>query len=243
MKIKSPKIKRKGISTKAVREFLADSQWTKDEEATDFLDDVVYRHPDGRVVVIFSSGRGCLYITEQDFTQFVEEIKQLKSMRPTHILKDRLPYGEDFIQHVPELIDQLSTLLKIPRNKLDESMDSLTAVQAKIKHMGRAKCIEPPIFAALVAYIGEVMIAEIPNSRWQMRFSDQFPDTWEPWIVDSQERICNSWSNLYNMLAEPSEGISIQHGIATAITYRRVDVVSPNKTAVLIGTFEKQFKE
>ncbi len=40
-----------------MREFLADSQWTKDEAATRFLTDVVYRHPDGRVSFIpFADG-------------------------------------------------------------------------------------------------------------------------------------------------------------------------------------------
>ena len=95
MKAKIPKINRKGILTKVVREFLADSQWSKDEEATNFLSDgAVYRHADGRVVVVFTNGRGCLYPTTADFTQFIEVIKQLKTMQPEHILKDRLIYGK-----------------------------------------------------------------------------------------------------------------------------------------------------
>jgi len=85
------------------------------------------------------------------------------------------------------------------------------------------------------------MITQIPHGQWQMRLSDQFPDTWEPWIIDPEKRICNSWSDLYDMLAESDVGISIPHAAATAVQFRHVHQVS--KQPMLIGTFISTPKE
>jgi hypothetical protein len=248
MKVELPK--RQGLTAKTVREFLADPQWTKDEEqeiTTLYNPDIVYRHSDGRVMMVFPAGRGCLYKTPQDFAQMVEASRQIKSEQSKgwqHILKGRIPYGEAFIQHVPELIDQLAILLKIPGDQLDNSMESLLKVEVKVKRLGRKKCVEAPIFPALVAYIGEVMRNKIPGGQWKMERSHQIAEIWEPWIVDPQGRYCNSWSALYDMLTEPSEAISIQGSTGVLINSRRIrpDPNSFTPPPVLVGIFTSKPK-
>jgi hypothetical protein len=240
----------RAVSAKKVRELLADRQWVKDEDFTQQMatffkrlpSEPVYRHSDGRILHVFRDEHGNLFESSENFVLLLQSLKEMAGKpRSSHILAGRLVYGEDFIQHVPELIDQLAALLKIPTDKLDKSMDSLTVVETQVKRLGRAKCIEAPIFAGLVAYMGEVIIAQLPQSQWQMRVSYQVPDILEPWIIDPQGRICDSWSILYDMLAEP-EPITLRGAVLSAIQGRAVPRPSSDNN-ILTAIFKKQPKE
>ena len=190
------------VKAKAVRELLKDPLWVKNQElSSKFTSGNVYTYPNGQILNVVMGGRGRLFESQEEFSQAVQRYEELSKMGAWHILKGRLLYGQDFIAHIPELIDLLAENFKIPRNELDMSADSLKKVEAKAKRFGREKCLLPEYFAPLVAYIGEIIRQEI-NGRWVMIVSRQDQEVWEPWIVDAKDLYCNSWSFLYDMFAE-----------------------------------------
>jgi len=238
--------RRHPLPAKKVRELLQDNQWVKDEDLTQQMatlfkrlppSELVYKHSDGRILYAFHDGNGNLYPSSDDYVLVLQGIKEMAGRKPRHILAGHILSSEDFIQHIPELIDQLTILLEIPKDKLNKSMDSLLEVETKVRRLGRAKCIVAPIFSAVVAYMGEIIIAQIPDSHWQMRVSSQVPDVWEPWIIDPQGRICNSWSDLYDMVSEP-EPITLQGAIISAIQGRAIPR-STTPISTLIGKLKK----
>jgi len=233
--VKRPKPQ--GISAKAVRELLQDPQWTINEEISKKFGvaNKVYVHSDGRGIVVFSSGRASFYATAEDFSTMVQLIEQRRGQSPRHILKDLLLYGQDFINHVPNLVNELAIKLKIPREELDGSVLSLGKVEQKVKRLGREKSLEPIVFTALVAYIGEVMKQAV-GGQGEMWLSKDDGETWEPWIVDPEKRACNAWSALYDMLTEP-EPISIMGSTGVLINTRRrrvKETLQSNTLATLI---------
>ena len=213
----------KVLVAKAFRELLKDPLWVKDQElSSKFPSGNVYVHPNGQVLHIVTKGRARLIETQAEFSVEVQKYQEMvKSATARHILKGRLIYGQDFVDHIPELIDLLAENFKIPRNELDMSAGSLKKVEAKAKRFGREKCLLPEYFAPLVAYIGEMMRQEI-NGRWVMIVSRQYQEVWEPWIVDSKDLYCNSWSSLYDMFAEG--GIAIYGYAEFAVKLRRPHV-------------------
>lgn len=141
-----------------------------------------------------------------------------------HILRDLVPNDERFPEHVPQLVDDLAELLKIQRDRLDNSMDSLTLIERKVKRLGREKCIQPPIFAGLVAYTGEV-IRKAVGGEWEMylsKMSQMHDEHWEPWIIDPQGRSTNMFVWLYDMLTDSGIPISIGSATSVAIGTRRL---------------------
>jgi len=210
------------LAAKAVRELLKDPLWVKDQElSSTFGSDSVYVHPNGQALDVGARGRGRLFKSQEEFLQAIQRYEEIRKLGARHILKGRLIYGQDFIDHIPELIDLLAENFKIPRNELDMSADSLKKVEAKAKRFGREKCLLPEYFAPLAAYIGEMMRQEI-NGRWVMILSPQDKETWEPWIVDSKDLYCNSFSSLYDMFAEG--GIAIYGYAEFAVKLRRPHV-------------------
>ncbi len=156
-------------------------------------------------------------------------------------------YGEDFPEHVPQLIDDLAHLLKIRRDVLDGTMDSLNAVDAALKKYGKRKSLQAPVFSALVAYSGEVMRQKV-QGKWEMRFEGAYAPVWEPWIVDLQNRYCTPFIYLYEDLAE-KRGSSLASSMSVALNSRRKrpdDSAQRNKALasfVLKTTNQPQNKE
>lgn len=233
------------VRKKALNELLQDPQWTLDEGymrrcAALSIPDPIYVHPDGRVLNVFPEHyvtRGGLYPTREEFELLLGGMEANYFKGPRHILQDRLPYGQDFVEHVPALVDELAVLFNIPRAELDNSMESLNKLQPKVRRRGYRNCLEAPIFPALVAYLGEVMRQQV-NGQWLMRPPWQVPDIWEPYIVDPQGRECNSWSQLYDIFAENEYGLDIPSMAAVEIASRQAPTPLSAGTsgAVLIFT-------
>lgn len=220
----NPIMNRQVIYKKKVLALLQDPLWLRDgEQSKLFLGDVFF-HPDGRALTVFASdGHGVLYATHADF-EIMAGLLRRPRPKPRHILQDLTPNDEAFPTHVPNLVDDLSVLLGIPREKLDNSLSSLELVERKVKHLGREKCIAPPVFQALVAYTGEVIRAAIMG-RWEMqlnRGTHGADDFWEPWLVDAQGRSANSFDYLYEMLSDPKVPISIRSTTAMTIGSRYI---------------------
>jgi hypothetical protein len=191
------------MSKKVVQALLQDSQWIVDEELS-IQNNPIYRHADGRLLIVFAEGKGRLVeIGEsQAFIDMTEATKTRLRENPhgRHILVDRLPQGVAFEAHVPALIAELPKLLNLSPDDLDFSQASLVKIDTKLKKQGRAKCIHPPLFPALVAYIGE-MYNRKTGSKWYIRHDTGDNRVWEPWLVH-KERVCNLASNLFDALNE-----------------------------------------
>ncbi|MCY7274519.1 MAG: hypothetical protein LH702_12485 [Phormidesmis sp. CAN_BIN44] len=119
------------------------------------------------------------------------------------------------------MITELAAQLDIPIQQLDKSGNSLKVVDKAIHRKGQSKCLEAEIFAPLVAYVGEVLRQRI-NGRWEMlRAEDpreiilhkvgdyweeervgEYPEVWEPWIVDERGQSHQVFSIIYDELTE-----------------------------------------
>ncbi len=211
---------------KNVREMLRDSVWVRDTVLEQAYYDsyhglpekYIYRHPSGEVLeVMLPRKTGRLYRSRAEFEQYLQWMQE--PHQPTHILEGHMLYGEDFPEHVPQLIDDLARLLKIPRDVLDGSMESLKAVDSAIKKYGKRKSLEAAVFSALVAYSGEV-VRQYVQGKWKMRFEGAYAPVWEPWIVDPQDRYCTPFIYLYEDLAE-KRGTSLASSMSVALNGRR----------------------
>ena len=218
------KMNRRVVYKKQVKEILRDPLWAKDnEQSKPFLGEV-YFHPDDRALTVFpSDGHGVLYATRADFEIMAGLLKRPRE-KPRHILYGLVPNDDTFALRVPQLVNDLSIILKISREQLDNSLSSLELVERKVKHLGRTKCLAPPVFQAIVAYTGEV-IREAIMGRWEMLLNHGThgaDDFWEPWLVDAQGRSANSFDYLYDMLSDPKVPISIRSTTAMTIGSARV---------------------
>ncbi|MBI3911833.1 MAG: hypothetical protein HY320_13000 [Armatimonadetes bacterium] len=111
-----------------------------------------------------------------------------------HVLEGHLPGGSSFPDCVPGLIDQLALRLRIPREQMDGSLDSLEVVDATLRRMEDAEGIapdDPDLIAPVVAYVGEVLRKAV-DGEWEMVF-DKEHQVWEPYIVDKRGRRYNPW--------------------------------------------------
>jgi hypothetical protein len=219
------KPKSRTVSKKAVVELLRDTLWVKEENftqrmVTDNVTTAIYTHPDGRVLHLVRFGGGRLYPSTDEFLLLLQSHESLKPGVAIHLLKGRFPYGQDFPAHVPQLVDELAALLKIPREELDNTEASLDKVDAKVKRIGRTKSLEIPVFPALVAYVGEVMRHET-HGKWEIRQDYRDPEIWEPWIIDLEGRSCNPFLAVYDELAEQSP-MSIRGATGARIHLRQV---------------------
>jgi hypothetical protein len=199
---KTTKPQSRRLTKKAARELLSDTAWVKDGAlSSQFSEWNVYTHPDGRIIHLSEFDQsGRIYPSREEFDELLKIIEDGKALGAQHVLAGRFPYGQDFPDHVPQLVDELATLLKIPRAELDNSYASLEKVDAKVRHIGRARSLEVPIFPALLAYVGEVMRA-VTNGHWEMRLDVHYK-TLEPLVVDPEGRICKPFLIVFDQLYE-----------------------------------------
>jgi hypothetical protein len=127
--------------------------------------------------------------------------------RPQHVLEGLLPQGPHFVEAVPGLIDELAKLLKLPREALDNSRESLDVVEEALKKKGRPRkrILEiPNLFAAIVAYTGEVgRIAT--GGHWHL--NEVAGGIWEPYVVyDENSAYVNPFLEPYKSIVEQSRG-------------------------------------
>lgn len=108
---------------------------------------------------------------------------------------------------MPELVDELAKQLKLPREALDGSRESLDVVEEAIKKRirPRTRILEiPNLFPAIVAYTGEV--ARIcTGGRWHL--NEVHGGIWEPYVMfDNDKDYVNPWLEPYKSIAERRRG-------------------------------------
>lgn len=145
-----------------------------------------------------------------------EEIKQLAKERANdpslrcykgaHVLEGRLPRGRNFPDVVDILIQQLPALLNIDELQFDVSWANLRVVDEAARQVGYDRCLKNPVFAHVVAYVGELMKQEV-HGRWDMVWNISH-DVWEPYIVDPNGHSLNPWLKISKILLEGEQGSS-----------------------------------
>ncbi len=198
------------IPKKTVQTLLQDSGWTVDPELSHETEKV-YQHPNGRILIYFTDGFARLFEAHerQTYLDMVETTRKEIAEYPQgrHILAGRLPQGKDFITHITDLINELPVFLNMRIEDFDYSEVSLEKISLKLKKQGRAKCTTPPLFPALVAYMGEVMCRRV-NGVWRMRLSGD-TKTWVPFVVAPGGRqCCDIGSNLFDYFVERKLSVS-----------------------------------
>ena len=118
----------------------------------------------------------------------------------THILEDVLPEPEVFEAQIPMLLRELPARLGIPRESIDMSYKCLNLVGKAVRKLGGSRCIEPDIFAPLIAYAGE-MIRSRTEGHWCW-FIDPDGQLYEPFIQDTEGYYYNPWLRLFDELLE-----------------------------------------
>lgn len=113
-----------------------------------------------------------------------------------------LPQGRDFAAQAPRLSAELNlpVLTGLPR------LDDL------VRRLGLSACRRPPVFARLVAYVGETIIAA-RGGGWQMRRSADGA-AWEPWVVDAAAKSHPPFGLVYKELAEWGQAGSLSGAVA-----------------------------
>jgi hypothetical protein len=183
---------------------LAEENWTLDPENSDTLMQE-YVSDRGEVLLVRKYGRSTLYASRKELIEKRAE----SSKRPwsTHVLEGLLPQGPRFIEAVPSLIDELAQHLKLPRESLDGSFESLHAVDAALKKIRpRKRILETPnLFAGIVAYTGEVLRNET-GGIWKL--NEVAGDIHEPYIHfgEQNRRYINPFLEPYKAIAEHTRG-------------------------------------
>lgn len=137
--------------------------------------------------------------------------KQAESHYPQHVLEGCLPHGLEFPDKVPALIAELPSLLKLSPEVFNYSVESLPQIDRKLKRLGRLKCTTPPVFPALVAYTGELLLRKYKGGYWRMVIGSWPEILWEPWLVRADGRVCNLALNLFDAFNE--DALSLEQAV------------------------------
>jgi len=199
-----PTPKRRLISRKEAKALLAAGGWTLDPENT-IPGEPAYVSEQGQLLYFNSSGSSMLYASRQEHRTWWEALKKLPPRVYSHVLEDLLPQGPHFIESIPGLLDELAVLLKLPREALDGSWESLRIVDKALKKVRpRRRILEVPnFFAGLIAYIGEVFRGR-SGGHWEL--NEVHGGIWEPYVRYGPEywQEINPWIHLAKCLNERS---------------------------------------
>lgn len=221
----SPRGTPKGWSIKKseVKTLLAEGQWTPDPEFTDPNCDA-FVSDRGELLLVLNGSRSVLYASRSEEKAFLDELRKLPA--PTHVLEGLLPQGPHFIEAIPALIDELAQKLGLPREALDNSLESLDVVEKAIKAKirPRKRILEiPNLFAAIVAYTGEVGRV-LTGGRWQL--NEVHGGIWEPYVLfgDNNDYL-NPFFETYRNIVERRPGGLMLVPLVVAHTSNRLQHV------------------
>jgi hypothetical protein len=221
----------KGWSLKKseAKQLLEEGHWTPDPEnsATD-LD--AYVSDRGELLLFMQRGRSILYASRQEEMDYLAA-NFSKKVRSYHMLEGVLPQGAHFIEAVPSLVDELAKLLKLPRESLDGSLKSLEPVDAALRKLRpRRRALEiPNLFAAIVAYTGEVM-RKLSGGTWKL--VDAGGGIFEPYIQvdDDPSHDMNPWLYPWDDIHESKPGgVSLTLIVSTYLAWFEERKLPPRK--------------
>ena len=190
------------ITKSEAKQILNEGTWQEVPEHTD-IGWIGYVSERDELLLLMSHGRSVLHASRKELEKKLEEIR--KQPYSTHVLEGLLPQGPRFIEAIPELIDVLAQQLKIPREALDKSFDSLTLVeQALNKVRPRKKILEVTnLFAGIIAYTGEVY-RTMTGGEW--RLNEVHGGIWEPYVHADDWEYLNPFLEPYKDIVERRRG-------------------------------------
>jgi hypothetical protein len=195
------------IYKKELANLLQDAMWEEKKEFST-QSSSVYLHPDSRLLIDYEGKNGRLFEANESQAVIDSMLRTQKQLAEhpfgQHVLEGRLPHGLEFPDKVPALIAELPSLLKLPPEAFNYSMESLPQIDRKLKRLGRVKCTTPPVFPALVAYTGELLLHRYKSGYWRMVIGTWPEIVWEPWLVRPDGRVCNLALNLFDAFNEDS---------------------------------------
>jgi len=190
-------IQRIRLSKKEVKEIILNKNGRLNEELTKERLNPTYILNDKSIVVYFDT-HGYLYNSLEDFKKWIDNLKQNRKP-PSHILENRLLFGENFGSHSSELIDSINNILKLKEHK--PSLAQLKLIDSSIIKKSKLINFDKVFFSGIVAYVGEVLKNELPNAVWVSTKSISDNMIWEPYIV-SNEKKYNPFFLVYRELFE-----------------------------------------
>jgi hypothetical protein len=193
------------VTKSEAKALLAEGGWTRDPENDSAYVCEAYVSDRGELLFLHNHGRSILHASRKEFMEKMEESR--RQPPPQHVLEGLLPQGPHFIEAVPALIDELAGHLKLSRELLDGSFESLHVVDAALKKVRpRRRILETPnFFAGIVAYAGEVMRKET-GGHWALE--EVAGGIYEPYIdVDlRQGNYLNPFLEPYKTIYEEKRG-------------------------------------
>jgi hypothetical protein len=154
-------------------------------------DETVVRLSDGRILSI-SYGSARIFASADECLQLLAFVEQQTRRQSGHPLGTAFPGGQGFVPAVPELIATLPGKLHLAAGRLDGSVGSLTRLDAAVRQLGGANCLDDPnVLAPIIAYVGEV-VRNATGGRWVIR-SWKFPGAvasaqWQAVIIGADGR-------------------------------------------------------
>lgn len=192
------------VTKSEAKTLLAEEQWRLDSEFSRGTDNA-YVSDRGELLLFHNHGRSILYESKQALVDALAE--SAKQPPPQHVLEGLLPQGPHFIEAVPGLVDELAKQLKLPREALDNTPQSLDVVEEALrkKVRPRRRILEiPNLFAAIVAYTGEVA-RHVTGGHWHL--NEVHGGIWEPYIMfDNDSDYVNPFLEPYKSIHERLRG-------------------------------------
>ncbi len=206
----------RALSAKEAKHTLDTTQHSLDHKLSGRTLSEAFDLVDGSVLLLFDNGKGRLHRSKEELQAALKQLGQRARQGPESVCRD-LPHGQAFAEQVPQLVRLLPAKLNLGAAQLDGTEASLDAVDTALHRMRHRKMLRPDVFAALTAYVGEV-IRNVTKGRWEMRRGSDFEQTWEPWIVDTSGRIYAPF-NIYKELLEYGRSGSLRVFVQWELAY------------------------
>jgi hypothetical protein len=170
---------------------------------------IAYTLAGGESLLVFETGKGLLYPNRDELAK-THRVRVEKAKRQFLKSEPILPEAEHFVERVPEFLAALPALIGIPSPLLDKSESSLDVIDRAIRKTGAARMLEPEVFSALTAYLGEV-IRELTRGSWATARGRDGEAV--PHVVDERGH-CYLPSRFYKELLEYDRRASIRAFVA-----------------------------
>ena len=155
--------------------------------------DPIYYLATGEVITHYYNDIYKLFQSNKDF----EYLKYYYSKHHPYLFGLN-PYGKEFPNHVDELINRLSKMLNIEKEKLDYSRRSFFLLTDSIYENMIDDEFKMNTYLPLLAYIGQCSI-KILSDKWIMTYDSNF-DTWTPELKSETNENEKYYHRLYSIL-------------------------------------------
>lgn len=221
----------RALSARETKRILDTTEHSLNQELSRITLSDAFDFADGRVLLRFDNGKGRLYESKVEFRAMLDDLERQASLGPRSVCRD-FPQGEGFVEQVPQLVVQLSGLLKLDATDLDGSESSLDKVDKALRRLRPQQLLTPEIFAPLTAYVGEVLRNKT-KGQWEMRRGTDADRTWEPWIVDPSGRAYAPFG-IYKELLEYGRSASLRAFVAFPTVQEGPPSTNPVSFQVLV---------